>query len=67
MFLRFIPSISLNDFLVPTSCSQVFSISVELWLRRAAAKVQIMAFVYINGYPAVGKLTVAKELTHAYP
>ena len=26
-----------------------------------------MAFVYINGYPAVGKLTVAKELTHIYP
>ena len=26
-----------------------------------------MAFVYINGYPAVGKLTVAKELTYAYP
>ena len=26
-----------------------------------------MAFVYINGYPAVGKLTVAKELTHVHP
>ena len=26
-----------------------------------------MAFVYINGYPAVGKLTVAKELTRVYP
>ena len=26
-----------------------------------------MAFVYINGYPAVGKLTVANELTHVYP
>ena len=23
-----------------------------------------MAFVYINGYPGVGKLTVAKEITH---
>ncbi|KAM0803530.1 hypothetical protein BDR22DRAFT_34727 [Usnea florida] len=26
-----------------------------------------MAFVYINGYPAVGKLTVAKELTKLIP
>ena len=26
-----------------------------------------MAFIYINGYPAVGKFTVAKELTHVYP
>ena len=26
-----------------------------------------MAFVYINGYPAVGKLTVAKELTQVLP
>ena len=26
-----------------------------------------MAFVYINGYPGVGKLTVAKELTHVRP
>lgn len=26
-----------------------------------------MAFVYINGYPGVGKLTVAKELTHVHP
>ena len=62
-----IASISLNDFLIHTSCSQVFSIAVELWLRQAAAKVKTMAFVYINGYPAVGKLTVAKELTQVYP
>lgn len=27
----------------------------------------IMAFVYINGYPGVGKLTVANELTHVRP
>ena len=26
-----------------------------------------MAFVYINGYPGVGKLTVAKGLTHVRP
>ena len=26
-----------------------------------------MAFVYINGYPGVGKVTVAKELTHVRP
>lgn len=26
-----------------------------------------MAFVYINGYPGVGKLTVANELTHVRP
>lgn len=26
-----------------------------------------MAFVYINGYPGIGKLTVANELTHVRP
>ena len=26
-----------------------------------------MSFVYINGYPGVGKLTVAKELMHVRP
>ena len=26
-----------------------------------------MAFVYINGYPAVGKFTVAKELKYSRP
>ena len=26
-----------------------------------------MAFIYINGYPAVGKFAVAKELTHVRP
>ena len=26
-----------------------------------------MAYVYINGYPGVGKFTVAKELMHARP
>ena len=26
-----------------------------------------MAFIYINGYPGVGKFTVAKELMHVRP
>ena len=31
-------------------------------LSKIARKADIMAFVYINGYPGVGKFTVAKEL-----
>lgn len=62
-YRRFIISLGKNLIPVPSLIlSNSTSFSLQTRWKRA-----IMAFVYINGYPGIGKLTVANELTKIVP
>lgn len=47
-------------------CSSTLSISTVSF-KKFSGEETTMAFIYINGYPGVGKFTVAKELMHVCP